>query len=159
MTINKLETRENIYIEAKNFRKAILKVPTGDFRFCLFRSYPKNCCEYTSLLLAKYLIECQKYKDIKILRGENKYKTSIRHVWLKVNDIDVDITAYQFSSTNKTVITENSSEWHQKRYRIFETELPNIEFKGFHNHSTEWLLNDYRLILQNLKSIGNLHHD
>jgi hypothetical protein len=93
------ETLQQLYIEAKKFRKALLKVSPDDFKFGLFSLYPSNCCEYISLLLAKYLIECQNYKNIVLLRGENKYKTAIRHVWLKVEDIDVDITAYQFSST------------------------------------------------------------
>lgn len=100
MIINREETLNQIYTEAKSFRKAILKVPSDNFRFGVFHYYPSNCCEFISLLLAKYLIECKNYQNIKMLRGENKYKTLIRHVWLKVNNIDVDITAYQFSSTN-----------------------------------------------------------
>lgn len=148
MATDKLETAKQIYIEAKNFHRAILKVSPDSFRFATFNLYPKNCCEYISLLLAKYLIECKSYTDIKMLRGENKYKT--RHVWLKINDIDVDITAHQFSSTNRTVIVEHLSEWHQ-RYKIFQVEQPNIDFEGLHDDSTEPLLNDYYLILQNLK--------
>ena len=149
MTIKQLEILQPLYIEAKNFRRAVLKVSPDDFRFG-FSSYPTNCCEYISLLLAKYLIECRNYRDVKLLRGENKYKKSIRHVWLRVNNIDVDITAYQFSSTNKTVIVDNLSEWHQKRYKIFKTEKPNIEFDDFHEDSKYPLLNDYHLILQKI---------
>ena len=141
---------KNIYSEAKNFRKAILNIPPDNFRFGIFGYYPWNCCEWTSLLLAKYLIEYKEYEDISLLRGENKYKKSIRHVWLEVNGVTVDITANQFSSTNKTVIVDISSEWHQKRYDVFKTETPNISFHDFHKHSKEELLHDYRLILDKL---------
>jgi len=152
MVTTKLNPLQQIYIEAKNFRKAILKVNSDDFKFGLFNWYPSNCCEYTSLLLAKYLIECRNYKNIAMLHGENKYKKSIRHVWLRVNNIDVDITAYQFSSTNKTVIVEYLSKWHRERYKILKKEYPNINFNDFHEDSKEPLLYDYQLILKNLNS-------
>ena len=149
------EILQQLYIEAKNFRKAFLIINRDDFRFGVFKHYPSNCCEYTSLLLAKYLIECRIYKDIFMIYGENKYKKSIRHAWLRINDIDIDITAYQFSSTSKTVIVEYFSEWHQ-RYNILKIELPNIDFVDFKKHSNEWLLNDYHRVLKNISCINEL---
>jgi len=102
-----------LYDQAKKFRKAFLKIKPENFEFGLLSEYPKNCCEFSSYLLAKYLIEKYNYKNTKMVTGENRYKTIQRHTWLIVNGLDVDITAYQFSSTNKTVITAFSSEWHE----------------------------------------------
>jgi len=135
--------------EAKKFRKALLKNKPEDFRFGLFSMYPKNCCEFSSYLLAKYLKESCKYKRIEILTGENRYKSTQRHTWLKVEGFDVDITAYQFSSTNRTVITEFSSCWHQ-RYRILTTEIPDLTFNQFDDDCKSDLLHDYFHILKKL---------
>ena len=147
-----MNIRCNLYNESKNFRKAILKIKPEDFRFELLSEFPTNCCEFSSYLLAKYFKEVCRFKNIKLLTGENKFKTTQRHTWLNIQGFDIDITANQFLSTNKTVIVEFSSCWH-KRYRLLKTETPDITFNQFHDDDKYDLLHDFDLILNELMKI------
>lgn len=100
------------------FRKAILKAKADGFQFDLLDFFPVNCCECSSYLLAKFLIEkfgilIEKFgiSSLNIVTGENRYKKSQRHIWIRFDEIDIDITANQFSSTDRTVIVEVHSQW------------------------------------------------
>jgi len=138
-----------VYVQAKSFRKAMLNISPEQYEYCLFSSFPKNCCEYTSYLLAKYFIEELSINDVIMVHGKNRSKFEQRHVWLKVLGYDVDITANQFSSTNKTVFCIEDSVWHRK-FHIYDSYQPNIEMNHFDEEYHEQLLNDYKRILQYL---------
>ncbi|UTA47154.1 hypothetical protein L1F30_13405 [Simiduia sp. 21SJ11W-1] len=142
-----------IYKQVRLFRKSLLSIDPEEFRFGLFSQFPKACCEYSSYLLAKFLVEELDHKGIMMLRGENRYKISQRHVWLRLGQMDIDITANQFSSTAKTVFAEAHSEWH-KRYRVFEQSIPDTSFNQFHGEPKSDLLYDYKNILSRLKCLN-----
>lgn len=141
----------DLKIHARNFRKAILKIAPEDFCFELFSMFPHNCCEYTSYLLAKYLHDECGHKKIIMVHGENRYKKSTRHVWLKISQFDIDITANQFHSTNKTVFAEERSIWH-RRFDIYESKRPDVKFDLFHKEPKMQLLADYRNIVSNIRT-------
>ncbi|TXH98538.1 MAG: hypothetical protein E6Q75_00975 [Rheinheimera sp.] len=116
-----------------------------DYKFELFSLFPNNCCEYTSYLLAKYLHE-NHYKKTQMLHGENRYKKNLRHTWLKFGEIDIDITADQFHSTDRTVFVMANSRWHE-RFNIFRSEIPNINLNHLHEEPKLQLLEDYKNIV------------
>ncbi|MFL1806037.1 hypothetical protein [Plesiomonas shigelloides] len=141
-----------IYTDSKAFRNAMLKIAPERFSFGLLSNFPAGCCEFTSYMLAKFFIEERAISDIEMLHGVNQFKKTQRHVWLKVMGYDVDITANQFSSTNKTVFCTTNSIWHYSRFIIFESHQPNVKFDHFHEEYQEQLLSDYKMVLESLTS-------
>lgn len=131
------------------FRKAILKAKAHGFQFIVLDLFPVNCCEVSSYLLAKFLIETGGVSSLKIVTGENRYKKSQRHIWIKLGEVDIDITANQFSSTSKTVFFDIHSEWHQ-RLTIIHIEKPNPKLTQLDEEARSALLYDYKQILNYL---------
>lgn len=138
--------------QVKFFRRAIMDVDPNEFQFGLLAQFPEGCCEITSYLLAKFLHEEVGTSGIVMVSGENKYKNSQRHIWLRCGTIDIDITANQFPSCDKAVIVEESSEWHQ-RYSIFEKKEPIISFSEFHDECKYDIIRDYDNILGRFKRL------
>jgi hypothetical protein len=144
------KTNANLPLLARNFRKAMSRIAPDDFHFGLFSSFPKNCCEFTSYLLAKYLHERCHYKRVLMVHGENRYKKTIRHTWLKIGEVDIDITADQFASSDRTVFVVADSVRH-KRFIIFKSEIPNTKFDHFHEEQKLELLSDYKKVIANMQ--------
>jgi hypothetical protein len=138
--------------DIKAFRKGMLKIKEEGFRFSCLDQFPNECCEFSSYLLAKYLIEEHGQSNIKMLKGKNRFKHKQKHIWLRSGDKDIDITANQFSSTDKTVFFEASSKWH-KRYVIYELEKPDPSFDQFHEEYQDQLLEDYKRVLCHVKAL------
>lgn len=113
------------------------------FQFDSLDCFPVNCCEFFPYLLAKFLIEKFGISSLKIVTGENRYKKSQRHLWIRFDDTDIDITANQFSSTGRTVIVEALSQWHQ-RFEIINLENPNPKLTQLSNEARSALLHDYK---------------
>lgn len=128
------------------FRKSMLKAKSDGYRFELLDTFPTGCCEFTSYLLAKFLIEKIGISSLKIITGENHFKKSQRHIWLKFGEVDIDITADQFSSTARAVFVEANSEWH-KRFTIIKIEIPNPKLTQLNEDARSALLYDYKKIL------------
>lgn len=142
------------------FRKAILKAKADGFQFDLLDLFPVNCCEFSSYLLAKFLVEKIGLSSLKIVTGENRHKKSQRHIWIKLDETDIDITANQFSSTDRTVIVEAHSQWHQ-RFIIINVEDPNPKLTQLNKEAKSTLLHDYKKILSCLayskNSVQTIH--
>ncbi|WP_299773960.1 hypothetical protein [uncultured Pseudoteredinibacter sp.] len=130
----------------KAFRRGMLKIKEEGYSFSYLDQFPNECCEFSSYLLAKYLIEEHGLLNVEMLRGKNRFKHKQRHIWLRSGDKDIDIAANQFSSTDKTVFFEAFSEWH-KRYCIYEVEKPDPSFDRFQEECRAQLLKDYERIL------------
>ncbi|WP_426357409.1 hypothetical protein ACPUVO_13195 [Pseudocolwellia sp. HL-MZ19] len=141
--------KSEVYLKLLAFREALFNIPSNEYKFTPFSSFPKGCCEFTSYLLAKYLSEELKINDVMLVHGENRYKLSLRHVWLIIDGYNIDLTADQFSSTKQTVFCERNSIWH-KRFRIYDSYQPNIKFNHFHEEYSEQLLSDYRRVVSSL---------
>lgn len=88
---------------AARFREALVACPRGDFsRFqrCRLSTFPKQCCDVASLLLAYRLRDLGFQNIVRCfghLHGDS-------HVWLEVDGTIVDITADQFPSVEDPVI-------------------------------------------------------
>lgn len=85
---------------AKDFRSALdIVVEKNQYgRLTIFRHFPKECCSYTSDLLAEYLMEngipMERIQTINSMSNAEDYT----HCWLLIDDdIFVDITADQFN--------------------------------------------------------------
>ncbi|WP_458769263.1 hypothetical protein [Vibrio sp. RC27] len=128
----------------------MISIIPDEYDFSLLSNFPNGCCEFTSYLLAKFFIEKRAISSIQMIHGENKYKNSQRHVWLKVMEYDVDITANQFTSTNRTIFCSQGSIWHASRFKILESHHPNVKFDHFHDEYREQLLSDYQQILERM---------
>ncbi|MCD9530070.1 hypothetical protein [Photobacterium carnosum] len=77
--------------------------------------FPNACCDDASLLLASYLAD-NGYPNINLIRGSDGGKDGEfrSHVWLKLDDINIDITADQFNGNsyrNQLVIIESSNSY------------------------------------------------
>lgn len=131
------------------FRKSMLKAKRDGYRFELLDEFPAGCCEFTSYLLAKFLIERIGISSLKIITGENHFKKSQRHIWLRFGEVDIDITADQFSSTDRTVFVDVNSQWH-KRFTIIDIEIPNPMLTQLDEEIRSALLHDYQKILSHL---------
>lgn len=90
------------YIEqlACEFRNAldVIRVKKLYGRLTIFEHFPKECCGYTSDLLATYLIDKGISRE-RIRVGKSKsYEEEHTHCWIMIDDIlFVDITADQFN--------------------------------------------------------------
>lgn len=136
----------------RDFRKGMLKLKDEGYSFARLDDFPIGCCEFSSYLLAKYLIEECKLSDLKMLRGKNRFKKKQRHVWLRSGKVDIDITANQFSSTDKTVFFEECSSWHD-RYVVYEKEEPDTSFSQFHEEYKGQFIEDYGKILVHVHAL------
>ena len=85
--------------------------------------FPVACCEYSSLLLARFLIEIKDYnpKDISMIKGQSILDVDQLHLWRKVNGVIVDITAGQFNEAEKPIIIDEYSSWHNKYFYVLDT--------------------------------------
>lgn len=128
------------------FRKAVLKAKADGFTFDLLDQFPVGCCEFASYLLAKFLIEKVGISPLIIVTGENRFKKSQRHVWLRFYEINIDITANQFSSTSRTIFADVGSAWHQ-RFKIIHAEKPDPKLMKLNQEARSALLYDYKKIL------------
>jgi len=129
----------------------MLKAKSDGYRFELLNAFPTGCCEFSSYLLAKFLIKRIGISSLKIVTGENCFKKSQRHIWLKIGEVDIDITANQFSSTDQTVFVDANSEWH-RRFTIINVEKPNPTLTQLNEEARSASLHDYKKILSHLAS-------
>lgn len=65
------------------------------FEFPFSYSYPRNCCESVSLILAYLLEEKYSLTDVAVIKGTRPRKHE-HHFWVMVGDLCYDLTAHQF---------------------------------------------------------------
>lgn len=94
-----------------DFRDAIERVSPAQLTSQMAR-FPVGACDDTALLLARrlreagygpFLLRYARYGDEEITPG---------HAWLRLGDVDIDITADQFSDQTHRVIVARRSAWH-----------------------------------------------
>ena len=134
------------------FSKAFRQHPPECFAFDLFSMFPTCCCELASLLLAWFLCEEHEGVTIDVVTGELKQDTEQRHIWLRFEGLNLDITADQFdTSLPHTLITQPGG-WHE-RYTVIDT----APFqRGFHedcgDDCRQDIINDYRTLAHNARA-------
>ena len=97
------------------FRTALENMNSVDFTGTSLSvsKFPNACCDDASLLLASYLAD-NGYPNINLIRGSDGGKDGEfrSHVWLKLDDINIDITADQFNGNgyiNPPIILESNN--------------------------------------------------
>ncbi|MDR6798321.1 hypothetical protein [Acinetobacter calcoaceticus] len=140
----------NIKKDVLEFLHGFSKIDKDDFHLEVLSLFPKACCEYSSLLLARFLIEVKCYTptDIFMIKGQSLVKADQLHSWLKVNGIIIDITAGQFEA-EKPIIIDAHSSWHNNFFYELETYVPSTDFKNYVDDFGELTLEkDYLMIVQ-----------
>lgn len=67
-------------------------------RLLIFNNFPKECCRYTSDLLATYLMNVSISRERIQLLESTSYKEEYTHCWLMIDEkLFIDITADQFN--------------------------------------------------------------
>lgn len=152
-----ITTKPKVRIEkdVQDFLKAFSQINKADFYFRILSLFPNNCCEFTSMLLARFLIEERGYKltDVLMIKGRCRKKSSQLHLWLDVLDIKVDLTSGQFEDAPKIIIAEYHY-WHD-HFQIVDIYLPEINFDNYLGDYEERVLEyDYMQIIKQIN--GNL---
>jgi hypothetical protein len=118
----------------------------AEFEFELFSMFPNSCCEYASLLLAKFLFVDFSVKDIRVVYGEHGSGFGVGHVWLRICELNVDITASQFDDGLPDVLLTRPGEWHD-RYEIVRSEMFCPDFyDGYCSEGREQIVADYEFL-------------
>ncbi|HEK0906824.1 TPA: hypothetical protein SMQ04_001571 [Pseudomonas putida] len=110
---------QDVAQSAKSFSKAFRQTPPQRFAFDLFSMFPTSCCEYASLLLAWFLSEEHEGIAIEVVTGELKEDRQQRHIWLRIEGHNLDITADQFDTTLPHTLITRPRGWHA-RYAVIQ---------------------------------------
>lgn len=133
----------------ERFQKAMITRLRDDYEFELLGNFPEACCEFASLLLAKYLFESISVTNIKIILGENLNNPLVRHTWLEIAGQNVDITAQQFDKDLPKIVISDQYGWH-KNFRIIKRERFNPSFMDdYENPEKHQIMNDYHYLYRN----------
>lgn len=82
----------------------------------VMRRFPTGCCKHSSQLLARYLVTELHLPLVTFVHGErgggDKGDPWQSHVWLRVNDHMVDITADQYPEVDAPILVHAGEGWH-----------------------------------------------
>lgn len=104
------------------FTKVFIERSPEEFYCELFSLFPRGCCEYASLLLARFLYEEHPGVEINKLTGESGPEFDGRHIWLKIGSENIDITAKQFDNELPDILITQDGGWHEK-YKIIDNKV------------------------------------
>jgi hypothetical protein len=109
-----------------------------------FREFPRGSCGDAAILLGTFLKEqgagTFTYIAGRRGRGHNRYS----HAWLEQDNVIVDITGDQFSSSIGSVFVATHSPWH----RTFKREQQHeADYHIYDQHAVATLGNAYKAIL------------
>nr|WP_314874696.1 hypothetical protein [uncultured Pseudomonas sp.] len=137
------------------FSEAFRQTPPKWFAFGLFSMFPTNCCEFASLLLAWFLCEEHKGITIDVVKGELKEDREQRHVWLRLEGRNLDITADQFDAALPHTLITQAGGWHE-RYTVFQTSKFRRDFHDdYGDDCRQDFIDDYRALAHNARGISN----
>jgi len=149
----------NIKKDVLEFLYGFYKINKDDFYFEVLSLFPRACCEYSSMLLARFLIEEKGYDitDVLMIKGESIVDVDQLHLWLKVSGFIVDITAGQFKVAENPIIIDAYGSWHHKTFYELETYSPSLDFKNYVDDFGELTLEkDYLRIVQHTRQSSTL---
>lgn len=131
---------------AMAFSKAFRRTPPQWFGFGLFSMFPTGCCQYASLLLAWYLCEEHQGIAIEVVTGELKEDRNHQHIWLRLEEHNLDITAYQFDEALPRLLITQAGEWHE-RYAVVQVEPFQRHFhEDYGDDCRQDFIDDYRAL-------------
>ena len=135
------------------FLHSFTQIDKDNFHLEVLSLFPVACCEYSSMMLARFLIEKKSYNiaDVLIIKGQSTSDIYQLHLWLKVNGVIVDITAGQFNEAEKSIIIDEHGSWHNKSFYELDAYTPAIDFKNYVDEfDLPTLENDYLMIVQQI---------
>lgn len=135
------------------FLHGFFQIDKCNFQFELLSLFPIACCEYSSMMLARFLVEKKGYNiaNILMIKGQSISDMRQLHLWLKVNGIMVDITARQFNEDERSIIIDEHGYWHNKFFYELDVYTPTIDFKNYVDEFDQPILeNDYLMIVQQI---------
>lgn len=141
----------NIKNDVLEFLHGFYKIDKDDFYLEVLSLFPRACCEYSSRLLARFLIEEKGYDitDILMIKGQSIVDVGQLHLWLSVSGVIVDLTAGQFKVAENPIIIDAPSSWHHRTFYELETYSPSLDFKDYIDDFGELTLEkDYLMIVQ-----------
>lgn len=135
------------------FLHGFFQIDKDNFQFELLSLFPIACCEYSSMMLARFLLEKKGYNiaDVLMIKGQSISDVLQLHLWLKVNGVIVDITAGQFNEAEKLIIIDEHGYWYNKFFYQLDAYPPAIDFKNYVDEFDQPTLeNDYLMIVQRI---------
>ena len=135
------------------FLYGFYQIDKDDFHLEVLSLFPNACCEYSSMMLARFLIEKKGYNiaDVLIIKGQSTSDIYQLHLWLKVNGVIVDITAGQFNEVEKSIIIDEHGSWHNKFFYVLDAYMPLTDFESYVDEFDQPTLeNDYLMIVQQI---------
>lgn len=147
MSISKIEK------DVLEFLHGFFQIDKGSFQFELLSLFPIACCEYSSMMLARFLVENKGYNiaDVLMIKGQSVADVCQLHLWLKINGVIVDITAGQFNEAEKSIIIDEHGSWHNKFFYVLNAYTPSTDFENYVDEFDQPTLgNDYLMIVQQI---------
>jgi len=135
------------------FLNGFFQIDKDNFQFELLSLFPIACCEYSSIMLARFLIEKKAYNiaDVLMIKGQSISDAYQLHLWLKVNSVVVDITVGQFNEAEKSIIIDEHGSWHNKFFYVLNAYTPSTDFENYVDEFDQPTLeNDYLMIVQQI---------
>ena len=135
------------------FLNGFFQIDKDNFQFELLSLFPIACCEYSSIMLARFLIEKKAYNiaDVLMIKGQSISDAYQLHLWLKVNSVVVDITVGQFNEAEKSIIIDEHGSWHNKFFYVLDAYMPSTDFESYVDEFDQPTLeNDYLMIVQQI---------
>ncbi len=75
------------------------------------KDFPSECCHHACTLLGIFLFE-HGVENLQKIVGDCPDDANGQHLWIEVDGVIVDITAYQFAGILERVIVKRISKWH-----------------------------------------------
>ena len=135
------------------FLHSFTQIDKDNFHLEVLSLFPVACCEYSSMMLARFLIEKKSYNiaDVLMIKGQSIADVYQLHLWLKVNGVIVDITAGQFNEVEKSIIIDEHGSWHNKFFYVLDAYMPSTDFESYVDEFDQPTLeNDYLMIVQQI---------
>lgn len=135
------------------FLHGFSQIDKDDFHLGLLSLFPIACCEYFSMILARFLIEEKGYniRDVLMIKGQSISDVDQLHLWLKVHGVMVDVTAGQFNEAEKSITIDEHDSWHNKFFYELDVYTPSIDFGNYVDEFDKPTLeNDYLMIVQRI---------
>ncbi|MCE0779143.1 MULTISPECIES: hypothetical protein [unclassified Pseudomonas] len=143
---------QDVVHSATAFSKAFRQKPPRWFAFGLFSMFPTNCCEFASLLLAWFLCEEHEGIAIDVVTGELKADTEQRHIWLRLEGHNLDITADQFDAALPHTLITQPGGWHE-RYALLDAAPFQRDFhEEYGDDCRQDIIDDYRALARTARA-------
>jgi len=104
----------NLNKATKSFKQALQKT---------MKSFPRGACKPASILLAKYLVTTGVVpENLVFLSADGTTEDSVKHTYLLVDDLILDITISQYDTSISKVLFNKDSKLHTrfKRPKLYE---------------------------------------